>query len=69
MIINMVLERKVGIIIKSDILDNFSKGKNLGPENLNSKGDIMKENFWMDSSMAQGNIILLILVNFMRVNL
>jgi len=57
---------RAGIIIKSNILDNFIKVRNLAKADLNSMVDIMKETSLMANSMASESIISLILVNYMK---
>ena len=69
MINSMDTEQKVGIIIKSNTRVILFMEKRVGWEDLNLKVAIMKENFSMVSLTDMENTILLILENYMKVNL
>ena len=69
MINSMDTEQKVGIIIKSNTRVILFMEKRVGWEDLNLKVAIMKGNFSMVSLTDMENTILLILENYMKVNL
>lgn len=68
MISSMAMAVRAGTIIKSNIRANSLMERNLEMAVLNSKVAITKEILSMDSFTATANIILLILVNYMKVN-
>lgn len=69
MISSMATEQNLGILIKSNTLENFQKERKLVTEDLNSKADITRANLRTESLMEREPITFQTVGKYTRVTL